>query len=89
MTFIINVFHGELITTTLVIKIWSSRVMWRSAHNEAPNVWLYHCSMLFQVTTYMMSLMASCVVIVDLQMDNALDACQMCLIHVHTHTWKD
>jgi len=42
MTLTAIFFHVELITIPSTTKTWPSWVMWRSIHNETPNIRTYH-----------------------------------------------
>jgi hypothetical protein len=87
----------RLITTILITKTWSSWVYQKLVHNETPNVMAYHHSFhwtcpLSRRKAYMMSLMVSCMVICwpsNGCVRCVLDVCQMHLIFVYTHMWKD
>jgi hypothetical protein len=82
MTFIPTISYVKSITITSTTKTCSSRVMYRSIHNETLDIKMYHhffhttCP-LSRTKPYMMSLMASCLVFFAFLINNVLNACQM------------
>jgi hypothetical protein len=68
MTLVIIESCIESITTTSTTKTSSSWIMYRTVHNETPNIKVYHHSLhtmcpLFRTKAYITSLMVSCVTI--------------------------